>query len=414
LAGFLKTLAKTVTYSFGLTGYSYYLFRSLQRPEWLYRGRGKTPRRKLEFPPVAIPTPSDLSLCERLIKAYRLTANGGSDSPEKSAIWSGITRRHQQTLVAALEEQNPSTLAKLLSSMFRQEFMYGISTGQLHKDSQTWIGSRIWSLKFFDDLVSLAESLGAVRSECPEQGELGYAFLQGEGVLIEKIESVLGHSVEFPDVGAPYGFRFGSRLITMESPEHLYAAYRIRSAIRTFLPSRMSTRLNIVEIGGGFGGTAYWLFQCSALNISSYVVIDLALTNVLQGYFLAKSLGEKRVAFYGEQAPDIGNSSYLRILPTFSLSVLPERDTDILINQNSMPEIPEPEVTRYLEWARRNLRGIFYSYNQEAYSPVDGVLQVLVPQLVAQIGGFLRLSRTRSWIRRGYVEEIYGPTSAES
>jgi hypothetical protein len=53
-----------------------------------------------------------------------------------------------------------------------------------------------------------------------------------------------------------------------------------------------------------------------------------------------------------------------------------------------------------------------YSYNQEAAAPFDGVPQNVVCELVEQVGGFRRVRRDASWLRRGYVEEVFLPTSA--
>ena len=54
-----------------------------------------------------------------------------------------------------------------------------------------------------------------------------------------------------------------------------------------------------------------------------------------------------------------------------------------------------------------NCDGIFYSYNQEAAAPFDGEPQNVVSEVVARLGGFTALRRDPSWLRRGYVEEVY-------
>jgi hypothetical protein len=95
------------------------------------------------------------------------------------------------------------------------------------------------------------------------------------------------------------------------------------------------------------------------------------------------------------------------VWPTHALNSIEDKSIDVLINQNSMPEIPEHVVENYLGWAKNKVAGIFYSYNQEAFSPVEDVPQVLVPEAVARTGGFKRLTRNYSWMRRGYVEEVY-------
>jgi len=391
----------------GLTGYNYYLLRMQKRPEWIYRGYARIPFRQLTFSPPCENTPSDLVLCERLVTAYRKALRDTSESQDLSAIWSENTRHHNTKLVSALKQGDPAPLAGLLSAMFRQSFLYGIATGNLYVDGRTRIGSRVWSLKCLDDLVSLAESLGVVRTECPEQGVLGYAFCDGLEALVAKIEAALGMRIGFPDVGAPYGIKIADTLITVESSEHIYAAVRINQAIRCQLKPERAATPNIVEIGGGFGGTGYWLMTLRKMAGGSYTMIDLPLANVLQGYFLSKVLGESQVSLYGESKTGDAVQTTVRVLPTTAIHSLTDWCADVLINQNSMPEMPEQAVADYLCWARDNLQGFFYSYNQEAYSPVNGIPQVLVPAIIARVGGFRLLSRNCSWLRRGYVEEVY-------
>ena len=55
--------------------------------------------------------------------------------------------------------------------------------------------------------------------------------------------------------------------------------------------------------------------------------------------------------------------------------------------------------------------GLFYSYNQEAAARLgDGAAQNIVHEAVTEVGGFVRVSRDPSWLRRGYVEEVYIPS----
>jgi len=56
--------------------------------------------------------------------------------------------------------------------------------------------------------------------------------------------------------------------------------------------------------------------------------------------------------------------------------------------------------------------GVFFSYNHEAYAPVFGINQVLVPEIVNRVGGFKCMARNVSWLRNGYVEETYMKTAS--
>jgi len=153
-----------------------------------------------------------------------------------------------------------------------------------------------------------------------------------------------------------------------------------------------------VEIGAGFGGVAYWISKISPA-LSGYKVYDLPYANVLQGYFLSKTLSPDQVAFYGEEPKKI------QVLPGQEILNL-EGKVDLLINQNSFPEMPEEVALSYLRWAAQNVK-VLYSYNQESGAPVGEFRQSIVRRLVEKVGGFRRISRSPVWVRKGYVEEFY-------
>ena len=379
--------------STGLTRSNRSAFRALKHPEWLYRRRDLLP--PLTFSPATNPAP-DLPLCERLKTAHALATSEGAGGT--SGMWDRITEQHHGSLVSCLTDPNPLALAQALSSMFTSDFMWGISSGSGYKEGSSRLGSLIWSARCLEHLLSLAEAVGAVRAECPEQGVRDYALKEGTEALVANLQASLRISIGFPNVGAPYGLQIGDALITAESPEHIYAAMRADQAMCL---AGISPMPSVVEIGAGFGGTAFRLLQMR--KVSRYTIIDLPIVNVLQGYFLSKVLGEAEVSFYGEPAAKIA------VLPTHALHSI--GDVDVALNENSMPEMPESVVDGYLSWAKQHVRGLFFSYNQEAYSPVNGVPQVLLPAAVARVGGFDLLTRSHSWLRRGYVEEVYVPWS---
>jgi hypothetical protein len=407
-----------IGHKIGLTPFNVHLLRGLKRPEWLYRNRKSIPFQPLHFSPAAAPTPEDVALCARLIAAYRKATDASlSPAGTVSEIWKTMLTRYGK-LQAALDAGRAEHLAQTLSTMFREAFLFGISTADTYPGSQTRIGARIWSQRCLEDLVSLAEYVGAVRTECLEQGEIGWAFKEGAEELIAKTERAIGTSVSFPVIGAPYGIKIGDALITFETPEHIYVALRINEAINSYVEALDGNAAahapHIVEIGAGFGGTAHWLLKIRP-QIGSYTIVDLPLINVLQGYFLASAFGAQNVSLYGEDGGSVDATTaagavppkLINVRPNHALDALGTAGVDVLVNENSMPEMPQHVVESYLAWAKQRVRGIFYSYNHEAYSPFENVPQVLVPEVLRRVGGFKRLSRNYSWVRRGYVEEIY-------
>jgi hypothetical protein len=354
------------------------LLRMVTHLRWLER-LWQVPSPTFVAWPPRTPDESDIRLCTRLRDAYRR-----SDPVDAGPLWATILRTHAGGLLDALESGSPHELAELLARMFREPFMWGSSWGDLWRILRAPVPRRFWSLKVLDDLVSLAEAAGVVRAENPKHGPVG-AALADLDALVGSIEDAGIGALGAPNIGAPYGWLIGQRLITPELPEHAYAAWRGAAA----LDRCVYGAARIMEIGGGFGGTALRLLGLRPA-IAAYTIVDLPLVGVLQGYYLSKALGPGAVSLYGEPPATV------RIVPPEALEEI--GPVDLLLNQNSLPEMPPETVRQYLDWARANVQGLIYSYNQEA--------QTLVPELAAAVG-LHRLSREQSWLRRGYVEETY-------
>ena len=277
-----------------------------------------------------------------------------------------------------------------------------MAPGGMPPHSESPLGARILLLKVFDSLVALAEAFGVVAAENPEQGYVGSFDPRRERALpdlVVELERATGGSLAFPPIGAAYGLAVEGRLITAETPDQVYTAVRLGEAIGLHLSDRGERGLRMVEIGGGYGGGCYWLLSRQP-EVVHYTIVDLATVNVLQGYFLAQALGADAVSFFGEPQARVA------ILPNHALAEV-ETPYDVLFNKDSMPEMPYETMVSYLEWARANCEGFFYSNNHEARAPFLEYSQGRVPDAIAQVGGFRRLSREQSWVRPGYVEEIY-------
>jgi hypothetical protein len=392
--------------SAGLSLENLTLLETISRPWWLYRAAGRVPQGRMEKRPPLPVTTEDVALCERLIEAFAAAENKAGQVEASPSIWGWIRDTHQRQLSETLERHDALELASLLASMFQEKFVWGITGRHDLRDHETALGLRILSLKSLDILVSLAEAVGAVPVESP--GQAGLAFDGGIAKLMADVDRALGFRVNFPSVGAPYGLIADGHLITLDTPEQIYGALRLDQARRDYLLPRPESSVRIVEIGGGYGGMCYWFLRMCP-NVGPYTIIDLPIMNVLQGYFLARAQGAKTVSLFGEDAGSV------RVLPN---SALAEVDTpfDVLVNKDSMPEMSHDTMTSYLEWGRVNCDGLFYSYNQEtnAEFPLVSGCQGVVYEAIERVGGFKRMRRDSSWLRRGYVEEIYLPTSSSS
>jgi hypothetical protein len=378
----------------------------MSRPWWLYRSRGRIPSGTLGRRAPRPVTYADIALCRRLLEAFKVARNSSPASTESDrGIWAWVGDRYHRRLAEVLDQSDPRALARFLGSFFREDCVSGIAYGWPIRDTESWLGSRILARKSFDAIVSLAEALGVVPVETPEQGRAGIAFDEGVAELLAKIDQAVGLRMEAPDVGAPFGLDVDSRLITLEMPELIYAAIRLDQAIRLHLEHPSGDSVSVVEIGGGYGGMCYWFLRLCP-DIVRYTIVDLPLIGVLQGYFLSKVLGPTAVSFVGESAARV------TLFPSVALAEV-DTPVDVVVNKDSMPEMPRDAMVAYLEWARLNCEGIFYSYNQEAASDFLGGAQGIVSATIDKLGGFRRVRRDHSWLRRGYAEEIYTCTAAD-
>ena len=160
-------------------------------------------------------------------------------------------------------------------------------------------------------------------------------------------------------------------------------------------------RPTICEIGAGLGGVAYY---SHLLGSPRHAIVDLPIINLLHGFYLIRSLPNATVRLYGEDGvgePDIS------IHPTWDFGA-PATSADLLFNSDSMPEMHRRYAIDYLQRAPGVIRHGFLSVNQEARAPQYGVeTQPTVRDLVAEAGGFRRVSRSRHWLRPDYVDEFY-------
>jgi hypothetical protein len=406
IAAVSTNAVRTMGKGLGLEPFDRMVLAMIRHPEWLFRGRGRVPRAPFEFAPPRPVTDDDRALCRRLIDAFALATGGAGDAVATTGVWAWIFAERQRRLAEALQRRDVEAVAAMLAAMFRSDFVVGMAHGELVGDARPRLGTRLWSLKALDGLVSLGEALGAVPVENPEQGEVGAAFESGLDGLVAAIERELSFPIGFPDVGAPYGARAGTALVPLDWPEQIYAARRLADAMDRHVAGAGGGGEAVVEIGAGYGGMAYALLGLRP-GVARYTIVDLPIVGVLQGYFLSTALGAEEVSVFGEPAARVS------IVPNSALDTV-ATPCDVVVNKDSMPEMPEAAMEEYLTWAKGACRHLFFSYNQEARAPFAGDRQNVVPAAVAALGGFTRLRRDASWVRRGYVEEIYVPAAARA
>lgn len=366
------------------------------------------PRRDLRgvIVPDIEPNEQDVAIAHRLLAAHGAAvesapaANGG-----RFDVWAMIGER-QGDFEGLLRRGDPEELARYLCNVSRQSASHGISQGAAEFELIT----RDHRYREFlvalahDKLILLAEAVGAIAPDNPEQGVLGAGRRCDPAELVGLVSRRLGVSLELPPVdGGMLKLDTGRGLF---GERDLNAIYTARLLADTLCHLKAP---NVCEIGAGTGRVAYWAWR---LGLGSYTIIDLPHVNVVQGYYALKTMPSDSVVLHGESEPSDGGDR-LWVLPPHAIADIDKPVFDLVLNQDSMPEMAIETVEEYLVWIGRCCRGLFVSINHEtkpAYG--SGHLQLSVPETIERVGGFVARGRHPYWLRRGYVVELYAADEA--
>ncbi len=334
--------------------------------------------------------PADIVISRRLLMAYKLTLSLDKRKNQKD-IWTDLAAGHHREFIEVLQSDDPKILAGYLLSVHARGISQGLVQGEIEYEKMraSQIFRRFLGVNTKDKLVSLAEYLGILPYENPEQGTYGKNIYEDEDKLASQINDKLGFEIETPDFeNALLKLKLRSGSLHIRDIYSLYTALRVVKII--------GKKGKVSEIGGGVGKAGYYAYK---LGIRNYSIFDLPHINVLQGYFLIKSLPNS-VSLFGEKEKAI------KVLPDFAFSK-PRNKFDLTLNADSFPEISKVIVRKYLADIKNNTRKYFLSINQEGESSFSAIKQSVVGRLIKESSGFKKEYRFPFWVRKGYVEELY-------
>lgn len=350
-----------------------------------------------------VATEHDVAIAKRLLAAHRAAGRTAPETPphaQRDDVWTMIVAR-QGSFASILDRGDPRELATYLCNVSRHDASAGITQGDA--EYERIVNDRPYrefvALMARDKLVSLAEAVGVLPVENPEQGRFGENIRHEPAELVERISARVGTDIMPPGVdGGMLKIDTGRGLFGERDANAIYTAHLLRETVRGLRAPR------ICEIGGGSGRVAYWSRR---FGLSSYTLVDLPHVNVVQGYYALKSLPGDEVVLYGEESPEAPGDR-LRILPAHAVSELRGPLFDLVLNQDSFPEMNPATVADYLRWIARCCEGRLMSINHEskpAYG--DGLEHVSVPEMTAADGRYELTYRFPYWLRRGYVVELH-------
>lgn len=328
----------------------------------------------------AVPQP-DLDLAARICAARAAVADIDEPVPPYQVSFAN-------SLLAGDARAVAESLASLGSSPVARGLLGGDRQHERARDRQFAERLARWT---YDKLVSLAEAVGSLSVENPENGDWGVNAQIEPERLFRDIEAAVGADLRPPaTIGGYLGIDVGRGIILhMRMVDAIYTAWRLRQLA---FVSGLGTGARIAEIGAGVGLTAHYARR---LGLTAYRLYDAPTMNAVQAYALVEN--GKALTIAGER------DGPLAVLPSHFFIDAEPHSIDILLNVDGFSQMQRSAAQLWLRSARRNGISRILSINQETFVPD----QAPVSEMIAMTGGYSLAARHRYWLRTGYVEEYY-------
>ncbi len=182
--------------------------------------------------------------------------------------------------------------------------------------------------------------------------------------LLGKTHSIA--NLDSPLIGNPYGFFIEDKFIKAGADYQHYYATEIGRLIKA------ETSKCVVEMGGGFGGMAYYLIRDNP--DLKYIDLDLPENMALTAYYLLRTFPDKKILLFGEEelsAESIQKHDII-IMPSFEIGNLPTNSTSLVFNSYSLAEMSKETIDTFIAEFTRLIygKGYFLHVNHNKNSVV--------------------------------------------
>jgi len=161
-----------------------------------------------------------------------------------------------------------------------------------------------------------------------------------------------------PDIGNPFGYELDGIFVRSGSDYlHYYSV-----AIARYLKDLCRHKV-VMEIGGGFGGMAYYLLRDN--RDITYVDFDLPENMALTAYYLMTAFNDKKILLYGEaNIAEIDLKDYAAvIMPNYEIKNMHNLSSDLVFNSYSLAEMSKDTIAKYITETQRICRKYFFNVN---------------------------------------------------
>lgn len=291
----------------------------------------------------------DTALLNRICAAYRATV----EHPEcarpayrATGWWQQIRHRSLTPVRQALLKNDIAALRGMYRNFFRDPCSTGLTTVP-YGMTGAYFGGKMTDLH---RRIYLADTLYSL--DCWKRETGGRFHLRDLAV---------------PPIGNPFGVCLEGTLVSARADFQHRCAGRVVS----LLPSKLAT---VAEIGGGFGGMAYYLLRDQPNT--KYCDFDLPESIAIATYYLAKAFRRKKFLLFGEAPLDseaMANADVV-LMPLFCLERLHTASVDVTFSSHAMTDIEAGELGLYLETIHRVTRNRFLFVGAASLPNLPGLL----------------------------------------
>jgi putative sugar O-methyltransferase len=276
----------------------------------------------------------DTALLERICTAYCKSVEEQKIAPslcDATAWWQQLRQRSLRPVMSALLAGDLATLRPMYRNFFRDPCSAGLISVP-YGMTRAYFGKAIKNVHRHYYLSDVLHRIEYWKTQTSGQFTL--------------------QELAAPQVGNPFGAIIEGTLVEAGAPYRHYCAQQI---YRT-LSSDEST---VVEIGGGFGGMAYYLLRDR--TGMKYINFDVPETIALASYYLIRAFPNLTFLLYGEEELNKGAIAQADVvlLPLFGMTRVPAQIAEASFSSHSMSDISQDAFRDYLNAIARMTKKYF-------------------------------------------------------
>ena len=159
------------------------------------------------------------------------------------------------------------------------------------------------------------------------------------------------------NIGNPYGYHVDGTFIIAGAEYHYHYANQIKKILQG------NNKSVVMELGGGFGGTAYYLLR--DFEGITYKCYDLPENAALQAFYLLTAFPEKKFLLSGEPLEDIKYDGM--IFSNCEIEDLETDSVDLSFNSYSLAEMEKEAIFNYINIICRTTSKYFNHINHSLF-----------------------------------------------